>query len=65
MTPGEIARSYWGRRCTTPPGLPDTLALMTSAGCICRHLEYDQHPELHAFVIAQRAQRGLSAGHGT
>jgi SAM-dependent methyltransferase len=47
------------------PGLPDTLALIASAGCICRHLEYDQHPELHVFVIAQRAHRDAPAGHGT
>ena len=35
-------------------GIPQTLALVDRAGCICRHLEYDQHPELHVFAIVQR-----------
>jgi SAM-dependent methyltransferase len=35
-------------------GIPDTLALLAEAGCICRHLEYDQYPELHVYIIAQR-----------
>ena len=30
------------------------LQLIASAGCICRHLEYDQHPEPHAYIIAQK-----------
>lgn len=36
-------------------GIPKTLALISEAGCICRHLEYDQFPELHVYIIAQRA----------
>lgn len=35
-------------------GLPNTLKLLTEAGCICRHLEYDQYPEQHVYVIAQK-----------
>ncbi len=35
-------------------GLPATLTLLTSAHCTCRHLEYDQHPELHVYIIAQK-----------
>jgi SAM-dependent methyltransferase len=35
-------------------GIPKTLALISEAGCICRHLEYDQYPELHLYIIAQR-----------
>ena len=35
-------------------GIPDTLKLLSAAGCICRHLEYDQYPELHVYIIAQR-----------
>jgi len=30
------------------------LELFKKLGCICRHLEYDQHPELHAFLIVQK-----------
>jgi 2-polyprenyl-3-methyl-5-hydroxy-6-metoxy-1,4-benzoquinol methylase len=36
------------------PGLPRTLEVIAAAGCVCRHLEYDQYPELHVYVIAQR-----------
>ena len=37
------------------PGIPKMLQLISEAGCVCRHLEYDQYPELHLCVIAQRA----------
>lgn len=36
-------------------GIPNTLELLLKTGCICRHLEYDQYPELHLYIIAQRA----------
>lgn len=36
-------------------GIPNTLKLISETGCICRHLEYDQYPELHLYVIAQKA----------
>jgi 2-polyprenyl-3-methyl-5-hydroxy-6-metoxy-1,4-benzoquinol methylase len=36
-------------------GIPHTLKLISETGCICRHLEYDQYPESHLCVIAQRA----------
>ena len=35
-------------------GIPRTLALIAEHGCVCRHLEYDQYPESHLYVIAQR-----------
>jgi SAM-dependent methyltransferase len=35
-------------------GIPRTLEVLSEAGCICRHLEYDQHPESHLYLIAQR-----------
>lgn len=36
------------------PGIPAILKILAEADCVCRHLEYDQHPELHVYVIAQR-----------
>lgn len=36
-------------------GIPRTLQILSEEGCICRHLEYDQLPELHLYVIAQKA----------
>lgn len=50
--------------CMGPPmyhatlGIPKTLQVITEAGCVCRHLEYDQHPELHVCLIAQRPGSG-------
>lgn len=35
-------------------GIPNTLKLMSETGCICRHLEYDQYPELHLYVITRK-----------
>jgi RimJ/RimL family protein N-acetyltransferase len=35
-------------------GIPDTLRVLAEAGCVCRHLEYDQRPEAHVYVIAQK-----------
>jgi predicted TPR repeat methyltransferase len=36
-------------------GIPGLLAAIHDGGCLCRHLEFDQLPEKHLFVIAQRA----------
>ena len=36
-------------------GIPKTLAIISEAGCVCRHLEFDQLPEKHVFLIAQKA----------
>ena len=35
-------------------GIPRTLQLVTEVGCTCRHLEYDQYPELHLYMVVQR-----------
>ncbi|MCB1208434.1 MAG: class I SAM-dependent methyltransferase [Verrucomicrobiales bacterium] len=37
-------------------GIPQTLQTVADAGCICRHLEYDQLPERHVFLIAQKPE---------
>ena len=36
-------------------GISKTLQTIADAGCVCRHLEYDQLPENHVFLIAQKA----------
>ncbi|MBA3777419.1 MAG: class I SAM-dependent methyltransferase [Betaproteobacteria bacterium] len=54
--PGEVQESHMGvPMYTGTMGIPKTLELLTACGCVCRHLEYDQLPELHAYVIAQKA----------
>jgi RimJ/RimL family protein N-acetyltransferase len=39
-------------------GIPKTLHVLADAGCVCRHLEYDQYPENHVYLIAQRPESG-------
>ncbi|MDP5032118.1 MAG: class I SAM-dependent methyltransferase [Paraglaciecola sp.] len=36
-------------------GINGFITLLIKLGCICRHLEYDQYPELHAYLIVQKA----------
>ena len=40
------------------PGIPRVLELVDASGCVCRHLEYDRHPESHVYVIAQKVSPG-------
>ena len=35
-------------------GISETLRIISEAGCVCRHLEYDQFPEKHVFAIAHK-----------
>ena len=35
-------------------GIPGLLQVTQDSGCICRHLEFDQHPQSHLFVVVQR-----------
>jgi SAM-dependent methyltransferase len=37
-------------------GISTVLRIMDGAGCICRHLEYDQYPSPHVYLIVQRAE---------
>lgn len=34
-------------------GIAGLLDVVKEAGCVCRHLEFDQHPEQHLYVIVQ------------
>jgi trans-aconitate methyltransferase len=53
--PGEVQDSHMGvPMYTATLGIPQTLSLLTQFGCVCRHLEYDQYPQLHVCVIAQK-----------
>ena len=36
-------------------GVDGFLNVFLRLGCICRHLEYDQYPELHAYLIVQKS----------
>jgi SAM-dependent methyltransferase len=60
-TGGTDAPSEKQDSCMGPPmyyavlGIPKTLQVLAESGCTCRHLEYDQHPEAHVYLIAQKA----------
>ncbi len=53
--PGEKSDSCMGAQLDySILGIPQTLELLRKFGCICRHLEYDQYPENHLYIIAQK-----------
>jgi SAM-dependent methyltransferase len=53
--PGEKVDAFMGPEMYySSLGLPRTLAVISEAGCVCRHLEYDRFPESHVYIIAQR-----------
>jgi SAM-dependent methyltransferase len=60
-TGGTDAPSEKQDSCMGPPmyhatlGVPKTLRVLAEANCVCRHLEYDQYPELHVYIVAQKA----------
>lgn len=35
------------------PGIPAVLRMIEAAACRCRHLEYDQYPENHVYLVVQ------------
>jgi 2-polyprenyl-3-methyl-5-hydroxy-6-metoxy-1,4-benzoquinol methylase len=37
-------------------GIRRTLEILTEEGCVCWHLEHDQMPELHVFLIAEKGR---------
>jgi len=39
-------------------GIPGLLDVIKDAGCVCRHLEFDQYPEKHLCVVVQRVASG-------
>lgn len=43
-------------------GIPKTLHALAEAGCVVRHLEYDQYPEAHVYLIAQKSDSGQPRG---
>jgi SAM-dependent methyltransferase len=59
-TGGTDAPSEKQNACMGPPmyhaalGITKTLQVLAESGCACRHLEYDQYPEDHVYLIAQK-----------
>jgi SAM-dependent methyltransferase len=54
--PGEISGSFQGEDFEySTLGVNEFLRLLNEFGCTCKHLEYDQLPKNHVYIIAQRA----------
>lgn len=52
---GEITGSFHGQDFGySTLGVEAFVAILHGCGCLCRHVEYDQWPEQHVYVIAQR-----------
>lgn len=54
-TNGEISGAFQGQDFDySTLGVDAFLQILTSQHCTCRHLEYDQYPEKHVYIIAQK-----------
>lgn len=52
---GEVTNPFQGQPLYHAVlGIPALLRIVGEEGCICRHLEYDQHPELHVYLVVQK-----------
>lgn len=55
--PGEVTNPFLAQPLYHAAlGIPRLLEIISQQGCICRHLEYDQFPEPHLYLIIQRAE---------
>ena len=55
--PEEVTHPCFGKPLYhATAGIPAILRTLEEAGCACRHLEYDQYPEKHVYIIAQRTK---------
>lgn len=53
--PSDVRDAHMGvPMYTATAGIPNLLAALQENGCACRHLEYDQWPELHVVFLAQK-----------
>lgn len=55
--PGEVTNPCHGQPLYhATPGIPRLLRAIEAAGCVCRHLEYDQPPEKHLYFVVQKTR---------
>ncbi|MGP1386294.1 MAG: class I SAM-dependent methyltransferase [Thainema sp.] len=56
-TSAEVAGAFQGQNFEySTLGVDEFLQILAEQHCTCRHLEYDQYPENHVYIIAQRIQ---------
>ena len=54
--PGEISGGFEGQTFDySTLGVNEFLRIISESGCTCIHLEYDQYPENHVYIIAQKS----------
>lgn len=54
-THGEISGTFQGQTFDySTLGVDAFLEILSQQHCTCRHLEYDQYPEKHVYIIAQK-----------
>ena len=57
-TAGESSNPCFGQPLYhAAPGIPRLLEIISECGCVCRHLEYDQFPEKHLYLIVQKSDK--------
>ena len=53
--PGSITNPCMGQQLHHAAlGIPRNLKIVAESECICRHLEYDQYPEMHLYMVIQK-----------
>ncbi|MCC6966160.1 MAG: class I SAM-dependent methyltransferase [Nitrospira sp.] len=56
--PGSIQGEFGGKRFEySSLGIPQFARLLWRFGCAIRHMEYDQYPENHVYIIAKKVSR--------
>lgn len=54
-SPNEISGSFQGEKFDySTLGVEEFLRLLMEFGCLCKHVEYDQFPENHVYIIGQK-----------
>ena len=57
--PQEISGGFAGETFDySSLGVDEFLRLLVEFGCSCKHVEYDQYPEKHVYIIAQKIKCG-------
>lgn len=55
---GSISGSFWNEDFDySTLGVEAFIQILRETGCFCRHVEYDQFPENHVVILAQKAER--------
>lgn len=60
--PGHVTNPFLGQPLYHAGwAIDDLLRTLSLCQCICRHLEFDQYPEKHLYIIAQKVEQGAAA----